>query len=81
VSVSIEALLNHPPLRARRAGEQAPCSKEVKEFRSAPKSSKKRLEQLNKTRLLNRPQRRPLRGVPVRRIDHVNLLASDVTPT
>ena len=33
-----------------------------------------------KTRLLNRPQKRPLRGVPVRRIDHVNLLASDVTP-
>jgi catechol 2,3-dioxygenase len=33
-----------------------------------------------KSKLLNRPQRRPLRGVPVRRIDHVNLLASDVTP-
>ncbi len=32
-----------------------------------------------KTKLINRPQRRPLRGVPVRRIDHVNLLASDVT--
>lgn len=32
-----------------------------------------------KTKLLNRPQRRPLRGVPVRRLDHVNLLASDVT--
>ena len=30
--------------------------------------------------LLNRPQKRPLTGVPVRRIDHVNLLASDVTP-
>lgn len=29
--------------------------------------------------LLNRPQRRPLQGVPVRRIDHVNLMASDVT--
>ena len=29
--------------------------------------------------LLNRPQKRPLRGVPVRRIDHVNLLCSDVT--
>lgn len=33
-----------------------------------------------RTRLLNRPQRRPLRGVPVRRLDHVNLLASNVTP-
>lgn len=33
-----------------------------------------------KTPLLNRPQKRPLRGVPVRRLDHVNLLASDVTP-
>ncbi|MGI6246148.1 MAG: catechol 2,3-dioxygenase [Pseudochelatococcus sp.] len=32
-----------------------------------------------KTKLLSRPQRRPTRGVPVRRLDHVNLLASDVT--
>ncbi len=32
-----------------------------------------------KTLLLNRPQKRPIRGVPVRRIDHVNLMASDVT--
>jgi catechol 2,3-dioxygenase len=32
-----------------------------------------------KTPLLNRPQRKPNRGVPVRRIDHVNLLTSDVT--
>lgn len=30
-----------------------------------------------KTRLLNRPQKRPRRGVPVRRIDHVNLMAAD----
>ena len=29
--------------------------------------------------ILNRPQKRPLTGVPVRRIDHVNLLARDVT--
>ncbi|RDW19434.1 catechol 2,3-dioxygenase [Oceanobacillus arenosus] len=28
--------------------------------------------------LLNRPQRRPLSGVPVRRIDHINLLTADV---
>ncbi|MCW5852139.1 MAG: catechol 2,3-dioxygenase [Anaerolineae bacterium] len=33
-----------------------------------------------KTWLKNRPQRRPLQGVPVRRIDHVNLLAHEVTP-
>jgi catechol 2,3-dioxygenase len=33
-----------------------------------------------RTPLLNRPQRRPLRGVPVRRLDHLNLLAQDVTP-
>lgn len=33
-----------------------------------------------KSLLLNRPQKRPLRGVPVRRLDHVNLLASNVTP-
>jgi catechol 2,3-dioxygenase len=32
-----------------------------------------------RTELLNRPQKRPLRGVPVRRLDHVNLLASNVT--
>lgn len=30
-----------------------------------------------KTPLLNRPQRRPSRGVPVRRLDHINLLASE----
>ena len=30
-----------------------------------------------KTPLLNRPQKRPNRGVPVRRIDHVNLLARE----
>lgn len=29
--------------------------------------------------LLNRPQKRPLTGVPVRRLDHVNLLACEVT--
>lgn len=33
-----------------------------------------------KSALLNRPQKRPLQGVPVRRLDHVNLMASDVTP-
>ncbi|MDR7415833.1 MAG: catechol 2,3-dioxygenase [Armatimonadota bacterium] len=33
-----------------------------------------------RTALRNRPQRRPLRGVPVRRIDHVNLMASAVPP-
>ncbi|MDM5196710.1 catechol 2,3-dioxygenase [Fictibacillus enclensis] len=31
------------------------------------------------SKLLSRPQKRPLRGVPVRRLDHVNLLANDVT--
>ncbi|MCS7236627.1 MAG: VOC family protein, partial [Armatimonadota bacterium] len=30
--------------------------------------------------LRNRPSRRPLRGVPVRRLDHVNCLCSQVTP-
>ncbi len=33
-----------------------------------------------RTALLNRPQKRPLHGIPVRRLDHVNLLASAVTP-
>ena len=33
-----------------------------------------------RTRLKNRPQKRPIRGVPVRRIDHVNLLAQEVEP-
>lgn len=32
-----------------------------------------------KSKLKNRPQKRPTNGLPVRRIDHVNLLASDVT--
>ncbi|AXI10864.1 catechol 2,3-dioxygenase [Oceanobacillus sp. 143] len=31
------------------------------------------------TKLKNRPQKRPLNGVPVRRLDHVNLLANDPT--
>ena len=31
--------------------------------------------------LLSRPQRRPLQGVPVRRLDHVNLMAENVTTT
>src|SRR5262245_54142250 len=31
--------------------------------------------------LLNRPQKRPIQGVPVRRLDHLNLMAADVTPT
>ena len=33
-----------------------------------------------RTALLNRPQKRPLQGIPVRRLDHVNFLASKVTP-
>ncbi len=32
-----------------------------------------------KSGLLNRPQKRPLSGIPVRRLDHVNLMATDVT--
>lgn len=32
-----------------------------------------------KSPLLSRPQKRPLSGVPVRRLDHVNLMCSDVT--
>ncbi|MBI4639751.1 MAG: VOC family protein, partial [Candidatus Tectomicrobia bacterium] len=31
-----------------------------------------------RSKLRNRPSKRPLRGVPVRRIDHVNLMVSDV---
>ncbi|MCR8547400.1 catechol 2,3-dioxygenase [Salipiger sp. P9] len=31
--------------------------------------------------LLNRPQKRPLQGVPVRRLDHVNIMTSDVSET
>lgn len=33
----------------------------------------------DRTTLRNRPSRRPGQGVPVRRLDHVNLLCSDVT--
>ncbi|KIH70650.1 MULTISPECIES: catechol 2,3-dioxygenase [Salinicoccus] len=43
------------------------------EYYEAPESEK--------TALLNRPQKRPGRGVPVRRIDHVNILASDTNKT
>lgn len=31
-----------------------------------------------RSKLRNRPSKRPLRGVPVRRIDHVNIMVSDV---
>ena len=33
-----------------------------------------------KSPLVNRPQARPIQGVPVRRLDHVNLMCADVTP-
>jgi catechol 2,3-dioxygenase len=33
-----------------------------------------------RSHLRNRPQKRPLRGVPVRRLDHVNLMAREVSP-
>ena len=33
-----------------------------------------------KSKLKNRPSKKPLRGIPVRRIDHVNCLCSNVTP-
>src|SRR5260221_7756665 len=33
-----------------------------------------------RTRLLDRPQERPVHGIPVRRLDHVNFIASSVTP-
>ncbi|SFO23152.1 catechol 2,3-dioxygenase [Pseudonocardia ammonioxydans] len=32
------------------------------------------------SKILTRPSKRPLRGLPVKRIDHINLMASDVTP-
>ena len=35
----------------------------------------------DRTALLNRPSKRPMHGVPVRRLDHINLLCSDVTAT
>lgn len=41
---------------------------EVERWQPAPELS---------TPLRNRPQRRPVHGVPVRRIDHLNLMASD----
>lgn len=33
----------------------------------------------DRTALLNRPSKRPIRGIPVRRLDHINLYAPDVT--
>lgn len=38
------------------------------------------IPQSERSLLLNRPSKRPTRGVPVRRLDHVNLMASDVPP-
>lgn len=35
----------------------------------------------DRTALLNRPSKRPMHGIPVRRLDHVNFLCSDVTET
>lgn len=36
-------------------------------------------DEKNISSLKNRPQKRPITGIPVRRIDHVNLLSSNVT--
>lgn len=44
---------------------------EAEKFRAGPGLTSK---------ILTRPSRRPLQGVPVKRIDHINLMASDVTP-
>ncbi|MFG2532962.1 VOC family protein [Streptomyces sp. NPDC048516] len=33
-----------------------------------------------RSKILSRPSKKPLQGLPVKRIDHLNLLASDVTP-
>lgn len=43
---------------------------EVEYFRAPPGQ---------RSRVLNRPQKRPLQGVPVRRLDHINVMAGDVT--
>ncbi len=32
------------------------------------------------SKILSRPSKKPLSGIPVKRIDHLNLMASDVTP-
>lgn len=32
------------------------------------------------SKILTRPSKKPLKGIPIRRVDHLNLLASDVTP-
>jgi catechol 2,3-dioxygenase len=34
-----------------------------------------------KSKILTRPSKKPLQGLPIKRIDHLNLLASEVTPT
>ncbi len=33
-----------------------------------------------RSKILTRPSKKPLQGIPVKRIDHLNLMASDVTP-
>ena len=32
------------------------------------------------SKILTRASKKPLQGLPIKRIDHLNLLASDVTP-
>lgn len=38
-----------------------------------------KVAEADRSLLLSRPQKRPLQGVPVRRLDHVNIMCSDVT--
>lgn len=34
-----------------------------------------------KSKLINRPSRRPIKGLPPKRLDHINIFASEVAPT
>ena len=38
-----------------------------------------RVAESDRTALRNRPSKRPMQGIPVRRLDHINFLCSDVT--
>ncbi|WP_431876991.1 VOC family protein [Amycolatopsis sacchari] len=51
------------------------------EFRLLWEAEKYRAPAELESKILTRPSKRPLRGIPVKRLDHLNLMAAEVTPT
>lgn len=50
------------------------------EMRLLWEAEKYRAPEELRSKILTRPSKKPLQGIPVKRIDHLNLLAHDVTP-